>query len=276
MKILAMLISMSLLFSGFVFADSNMRTDIPISITVNDEYIKMDSKPFLYRDSTYVPIRFVSEALGADQVSWDAQSDTAVIQYGGNTIELPVGRTYGFVNGKNTPIENGIKSMGDRTFVPVRFVSETMGADVQWEQDYYNVKISKADALVPTALIEHKSYTRDDIYWMSRIINAESAGEPMEGKIAVGNVVLNRVNSPEYPNTIHDVIFDGIQFEPTMNGTIFNKPSQDSVIAALRSLEGENVVGSSLFFFNPTIASSTWISENRPYDTTIGNHQFYL
>lgn len=280
LKIVAAFLTICLILSGLVvFADSGMQTDIPISVTVNNSYIKMDAKPFLYKNSTYVPIRFVSEAIGADQVEWDAQNNTAVIQYDGNKIELPIDKSYGYVNGKYTAITNGVKLMSDRTFVPVRFVSEMMGATVAWEQDYLNVKISKSDVSVPTSLIENKSYSRDDIYWMSRIISAESVGEPMEGKIAVGNVVLNRVKSPDFPNTVHDVIFDsngGIQFQPVMNGTVNNKPSGDSVIAAIRSLEGERVVGNSLFFFNPDIASSTWIARSRTYDTTIGNHDFYL
>lgn len=271
----ALIIMCMVLFSFAAFAQSGMRTDIPISITVNDNYIKVDAKPFLYRDSTYIPIRFVSEALNA-QVEWQEKSNTAMISFRGNKIELPVGKDYGYINGNYTPIRTGVKLVSDRTFVPVRFVSEAMGATVTWEQDYYNVKIALDGITVPSTLIEHRTYTNEDIYWLSRVISAESAGESMTGKIAVGNVVLNRVKSPDFPNTIYDVIFDGYQFEPTINGTIYYNPTQDSIVAALRCLEGENVAGNSLFFFNPRIASSNWISNNRPYNQSIGNHDFYL
>ncbi len=100
----------------------------------------------------------------------------------------------------------------------------------------------------------------------------------MEGKIAVGNTVLNRVKSDDYPDTIWGVIFDrkwGTQYTPVSNGTIWNDPSADSREAARRCLEGENPVADCLFFLNPDIAVSFWIVENREFYCTIGEHDFY-
>ena len=97
--------------------------------------------------------------------------------------------------------------------------------------------------------------------------------------IAVGNVVLNRVESPHFPNTIYGVIFDdvgGVQFEPVLNGTIFDEPTQKSYLAAKMALEGKNTAGKSLFFLNPDKAGNFWITENREFYTAIGNHHFYL
>ena len=90
--------------------------------------------------------------------------------------------------------------------------------------------------------------------------------------------MLNRVASKQYPNTIYGVIFDfrhGIQFTPAYTGTIYNSPSAESVIAAKVCLEGYETVDGALFFFNPKIATSNWISQNRPFAKTIGNHNFY-
>jgi N-acetylmuramoyl-L-alanine amidase len=115
------------------------------------------------------------------------------------------------------------------------------------------------------------------VYWLSRIISAESGGEPLEGKIAVGNVVLNRVKSPDFPNTIYGVIYDtagGIQFEPVANGTVNNVPDPDSVLAAKLCLDGASVAGGSLFFLNPSLATSFWITENRTKVAAIGSHVF--
>ena len=75
------------------------------------------------------------------------------------------------------------------------------------------------------------------------------------------------------------MVFDtrhGVQFEPILNGTIYNNPSYDSMVAAKYALMGENNIGDCLYFFNPRIAQSTWISKNRTYYTTIGLHDFYL
>ena len=98
----------------------------------------------------------------------------------------------------------------------------------------------------------------------------------MAGKIAVGNVVMNRLNSPMYPNTVHGVIFDrrgGVQFTPAATGAINRTPDSSCVIAAKLALDAASVVGDSLFFNVRTLNS--WASRNRPYVTTIGNHAFF-
>ena len=126
---------------------------------------------------------------------------------------------------------------------------------------------------------QEQEWSDSDLYWLSHIISAEARGEPMEGQIAVGNVVLNRVASSEFPNTIYDVIFDragGIQFEPVGNGTVYKTPADSCVQAAKQAMSGVNVVGKSLFFFAPALSEGTWIVNNRTYYKTIGGHQFYL
>ncbi|NLJ66067.1 MAG: hypothetical protein GX340_01990 [Clostridiales bacterium] len=120
---------------------------------------------------------------------------------------------------------------------------------------------------------------RDDIFWLARVIHAESQGEPYIGKVAVGNVVMNRVNSKQFPNTIYGVIFDyfqGIpQFSPVADGTIYNNPSAECLKAAEEAYWGSKPVGNALYFFNPKKAAGSWIVNNRQYITTIGNHAFY-
>lgn len=118
-----------------------------------------------------------------------------------------------------------------------------------------------------------------DLYWLSRIIHAEAEAEPYNGKVAVGNVVLNRVNSSDFPNTIKGVIFDyyqGIpQFSPVADGTIYNTPSEDSIRAAKDALSGARPVGSATYFFNPDKAAGSWIVANKTFVMRIGNHVFY-
>ncbi|MBQ4526595.1 MAG: cell wall hydrolase [Clostridia bacterium] len=128
---------------------------------------------------------------------------------------------------------------------------------------------------------EHNNnlYSEEDLYWLARIVYAESRGESYEGKLAVANCVLNRVKSKIYPNTVKEVIFDqkhGVQFQPVSNGTIYNTPDSESLKAAKEAIEGKNIIGNCLFFFNPEISTNSWISQNRNYYTTIGKHSFYL
>ncbi len=253
--------------------------DTPICLRVNDTYLKLDSEPFLYQGTTFVPIRFVSEAIGADSVKWDAQNKKATIVLGNKNIELTVGSNYAYVNGKKVKTTQSVRLVNNRTYVPVRFVSENLGCTVNWDSSSYTVNIYKAGASVPAHLKTNRGYSDDEIYWLSKIINAESAGEPMQGKIAVGNVVLNRVESNLFPNTIYGVIFDrnfGVQFSPVLDGGIYKTPLGDSVIAAKRALRGEKTAGASLYFLNPKKASSSWIINNRIFHKTIANHDFYL
>lgn len=131
--------------------------------------------------------------------------------------------------------------------------------------------VSRSDAL--------SRKVADDLFWLARIIHAEAAGEPYIGKVAVGNVIMNRVKSPGFPNTVYGVIFEyykGIpQFSPVQDGTIYNTPSGESYRAAQEAYYGSRPVRDALYFFNPAKASGSWIVRNRTYIATIGNHVFY-
>jgi N-acetylmuramoyl-L-alanine amidase len=150
-----------------------------------------------------------------------------------------------------------------------------LNAKLSWNTQARATEITSP---VGVAAVAWASYDADEVYWLSRIISAESGGEPFKGQIAVGNVVLNRVRSPQYPNTIYGVIFDrkyGTQFTPAAIGTIYNKPTASAVIAAKICLEGYTLSDEILFFYNPRIATTNWIDRARPYAFTIGDHKFY-
>lgn len=136
------------------------------------------------------------------------------------------------------------------------------------------------NALYKTASRHYaRTYDDNDIYWLSRLIEAEAQGESYTGKVAVGNCVLNRVITDSYPNNVVKVIFDtnyGVQYQPTKNGAIYNTPSQSSINAAIAALEGARPVGKCLFFYNPRTSASSWIKNNRAYYTSIGNHDFHI
>lgn len=118
-----------------------------------------------------------------------------------------------------------------------------------------------------------------DLYWLSRIIHAESGGEPYSGKVAVGSVILNRVTSKSFPNTVKGVIFEYYknipQFSPVAEGTIYNTPSTESIKAAKEALNGKKPVGNATYFFNPKKSEGKWIVKSKTYVTKIGEHVFY-
>jgi len=115
-----------------------------------------------------------------------------------------------------------------------------------------------------------------DFDLLARLIAAEAEGEPYEGKVAVGAVVLNRVAHPDFPNSIQGVIYeygDGTyQFEPVMNGRINLPAGNDSINAARDALNGWDPTNGAIYFF-ANYVKSTWLW-SRPLSTIIGNHVF--
>lgn len=120
-----------------------------------------------------------------------------------------------------------------------------------------------------------KDYTEEDLLWLARIIHAEARGESMEAKVAVGTVVMNRVASSKFPNTIYGVIFQKNQFSPVRAGTIYNTPSASCYEAARRCLEGERTDTRILYFMMTKYASGTWMDRTRKLIVIIGSESFY-
>lgn len=108
---------------------------------------------------------------------------------------------------------------------------------------------------------------------LARLVEAEAKGESYAGKVAVATVVLNRVESDEFPDTLHNVIHDGIQFSPVLNGTINQPASEESKRAVNEALAFQGYDNESLFFYNPDKAQSSYLSE-KEVTTIIGDHVF--
>ena len=224
---------------------------------------------------TYVPLRRLSENAKNCTISYDERTKTATVKYEGLTITVTTGKRYISVNGRYFYGIGEVKNINGSLYVPIRPLARALQLEVNWNEKTRSVNLTKAKWTFKDA---ENYYDKDELFWLSRIIEAEAGGEILEGKIAVGNVVLNRVASKQYPNTIYGVIFDfkhGIQFTPAYTGTIYNTPSQESIIAAKICLEGYEIIPGVLFFFNPRIATSSWISQNRPFAARIGLHDFY-
>lgn len=110
---------------------------------------------------------------------------------------------------------------------------------------------------------------------LARLINGEARGEPYQGQVAVGAVVLNRVKSPEFPNTIAGVIYQKGQFSCVTDGQ-FDKPiDEKSTVykAAKEAMNGADPTNGALFFYNPKTTKSKWLFSLKTL-ATIGNHRF--
>ena len=117
------------------------------------------------------------------------------------------------------------------------------------------------------------SASSNDLNLLSRLIYAEARGEPYTGQVAVGAVVLNRVKSSSFPNTISGVIYQSGAFSVVNDGQINLTPNETARKAAQDALNGWDPSYGSLYYFNPNTATSSWIW-SRPHTVTIGNHRF--
>lgn len=114
-----------------------------------------------------------------------------------------------------------------------------------------------------------------DIQLMARAINGEARGEPYEGQVAVGAVILNRVKSSQFPNTIAGVIYQSGAFTAVADGQINAPISEGSTVykAAQDAKNGWDPTGGCIYYFNPATATNKWIW-SRPLVKTIGKHRF--
>ena len=114
-----------------------------------------------------------------------------------------------------------------------------------------------------------------NVQLLARAINGEARGEPYEGQVAVGAVILNRVKNSSFPNTIAGVIYEPGAFTAVSDGQI-NVPIDESstvVKAAQDALNGWDPTGGAIYYFNPNTATNSWIW-SRPLIKTIGKHRF--
>lgn len=110
---------------------------------------------------------------------------------------------------------------------------------------------------------------------LARLVHAEAEGEPFVGKVAVAEVVLNRVEHEKFPDTIEEVIYQKNAFEPVQNGTINEPANEESLKAVEEALTEQQHEEELLFFYNPDTATSDWIF-SREVIKTIGNHSFAI
>lgn len=117
--------------------------------------------------------------------------------------------------------------------------------------------------------------TNSDTYLLAKAIHGEARGESYTGQVAVGAVILNRVKSNLFPNTISGVIYQKNAFTAVLDGQINLEPNQSALNAAKDALNGYDPTGGCIYYYNPKTASSKWIF-SRPIVTTIGQHVFCM
>lgn len=122
---------------------------------------------------------------------------------------------------------------------------------------------------------EGSKYTSSDVYLLAKVIYAEGRGESYTGQVAIGAVVLNRVKSSSFPNTIAGVVYQSGAFTAVSDGQINLEPDATATAAAKDAMNGWDPTYGCLYYYNPAVATSSWIF-NRQTVTIIGKHVFAI
>ena len=221
----------------------------------------------IYSGHSYVCAQGVFSALYPN-ARLTQTDESLLIEADGLSVYAVFGEDYFTCNGRYLYAPAGVVVESEGVYLPADGVAKCFGGTVSLDEDAERLDIF-ATSISPLEAGD-SFYDETDVYWLSRIIYAEAGVESLEGQIAVGNVVINRVASDVVPqDTIHGIIFATGQFDPVAAGTVNRTPSDEAVVAAKLALDGCEIVPSyTLFFatgqFGAGYTTVTWI----------GNHCF--
>ena len=195
------------------------------------------------------------EIVAAVRITWGSTGDTV------REVQRSL-RDLGYYHGEIDGI------FGQGTYNAVRLFQQNYGLTVD---GIVGDRTLAALGITAGGVIEE--VTEEELQLLARIINGEGRGEPYEGQVAIGAVVLNRVESPDFPNTIAGVIYQRGAFDAVLDGQINLEPSESSLNAARDAVNGWDPTNGALYYWNPATATSRWIW-TVPITTSIGRHVF--
>ena len=242
-------------------------------LLIDGEYAPIGVSMSRENGVTYVSLSGMSKALDESaQVSWNAENAVATITTSKVRITAKVGQLYLEANGRYLYLPEQVQMVNGQVTVPLWAVAKAFDAQVGWDASTGVVSVTRGSGGIQSG---ETYYDQESLFWLSRVIFAESGNQPLEGKMAVGNVVLNRVASPIYPNTVKAVLAQKNQFSTYKSGALANRtPNESSVIAAKLVLDGgevEECKGALYFDSN----ARSWAARNKVCVAVIGGHKFY-
>ena len=210
----------------------------------------------------------------------DEAAGKTILSGPGLDAEIPDGKEYLCANQRYLYAPGGAVQIGGELYRPAEAMAKLLNLSCSAAEAMGRIDLdsSQWQLIRGSSTYYSDNFGNEDVFWLARIIHAEAANQPLAGQIGVGNVVFNRVDSDQYPDTVIEVIFDqkhNIQFEPVMRGTVYAEPDEQSLIAAYLCLEGYNTVEDCMYFVNPAAADDSWFRGSLSFYATIGDHDFY-
>ncbi len=191
-------------FSVSVSADCLYETEIPDFDVVVDGF-GYGGNVLSVKDTAYVSLREFACMADNAVVWWDADESAAYVRTDSLTLRAPEDGFHIEANGRMLWCEYGVFTEEDILYIPLSRAAKAFGFDITYVPEDNTTYLTRQRSAVVSG---EEFYDEEELYWLSKIIHAEAQGEPFDGKLAVGNVIMNRVESEEFPDTVYDVIFD--------------------------------------------------------------------
>lgn len=261
------------LFCGTSLADG-AKNDV--SYTESPIYIDglLSCRGYEIDDVIYLPLESTCTILGYEpKADFNNETNTLTVTVGDIEISVCRNDKYICANERYLYLPDGYMEIEGSAVIPVDALAKIFTLSVSWSEDLGAYNLDTANKALLTSGEEF--YNDDDLYWMSRIITAEAGNQPIEGQIGVGNVVMNRVESKSFANTIKGVIFQPGQFTPASSGSVYMDPFKCATISAKLVLEGYNTVGKALYFRQGHYGGD-WTANNARFVMNIADHNFYI
>ena len=205
-----------------------------------------------------IAVMVFTSVTGHSAVGWGDKGDTV------RRVQERL-RQYGYYSGT----ADGI--FGQKTYDAVIWFQKKNG--LKQDGVVGNATAAALGITLKEAPAQTTSAQESEVYTLARLVHGEARGEPYVGKVAVAAVVLNRVRSAQFPNTISGVIFQSGAFDAVKDGQIWLTPDSDSIRAAHDALNGWDPTYGCIYYYNPSTATNAWIW-TREVRLTIGAHAF--
>ncbi len=197
-----------------------------------------------------------------------SQEIQALSKYGSRGNEVTQIQTklkrWGYYNGNIDGI------YGSQTLAAVKYFQRKNGLTVD---GIAGPATLKAMGIYTSSSSSGSSSNSSNLNLLARVVYGEARGEPYSGQVAVAAVVLNRVKSSSFPNTISGVVYQAGAFDAVRDGQINLSPNSTAIKAAQDALNGWDPSYGAIYYFNPSTATNKWIW-SRPMTVTIGRHRF--
>lgn len=245
-----------------------------IDISYKDELISHIMEGILFDSITYIPLRSFIEYFQLGEISWENDTRTVHVKKGAVSYAFPVGSSLLTIDDVVYDMGNPSLLYEGHIYIPLRFFSEKLGCKVDFDGEYYIVNLSFEEGIAitpnPEALTVNYSkvitkMSVKDLQDFAKLVMREAGYIDYEGRVGVACVVMNRVKTKEYPNTVHSVIYDkeyAIQFTPVWKKNFpSTKPNKDSVRAMKVAVRGWNNIEDCLYFNHVPFRSRKVVKE---------------